>query len=127
MEVNSSQKQKTRKPSKPRRGSRGFALRGDDMDTLAQLAVTKFNEERERRRHFVWSIEDIVTRVRRAAGVEGIPQGTELEALAQAIVDAIGEMIAAGQLKGVAPTVETIIRYLRRPDDIPESYDEIPF
>jgi hypothetical protein len=94
---------------------------------LSELAITKFNEEKERRRHFVWSIEDIVTRVRRAAGVEGIPSGVELEALAHAIVAAIDDMIRAGQLRGVAPTVETIIRYLKRPDVVPDPYDEIPF
>ena len=119
-------KNKKRSGSKARRGSRGFALQGDDADELTQLAVTKFNEEKERRRYFVWSIKDIVTRVRRAA-VVGIPEGIELEALAHAIVAAIDEMIDAGQLKGVAPTVETIMRYLKQPDDVSDIDDEIPF
>ena len=121
------QNKKKRSGSKARRGSRGFALQGDDADELTQLAVTRFNEEKERRRYFVWSIKDIVTRVRRAAGVEGIPEGIELEALAHGIVAAIDEMIDAGQLKGVAPRVETIIRYLRQPDDVSDIDDEIPF
>ena len=121
------QNKKKRSGSKVRRGSRGFALQGDDIDKLSQLAITKFDEEKERRRSFVWSIKDIVTRVRRAAGVEGIPEGVELEALAHAIVAAIDEMIDAGQLKGVAPRVETIIRYLKQPDDVSDIDDEIPF
>lgn len=125
--MRSPQNNKKRSGAKLRRGSRGFALQGDGIDRLSQLAITKFTEEKERRRDFVWSIEDIVTRVRRAAGVERIPTGVDLEALAHAIVAAIDEMIQAGQLKGVAPTVETIIRYLKRPDDVPDSYDEIPF
>jgi hypothetical protein len=94
---------------------------------LTELAVAKFNEEYERRHRYVWSIKDIVTRVRRAAAVDGIPKGIELEALAQGIVAAIDEMIAAGELEGVAPTVETIIRYLKQPDDVSGIGDEIPF
>ena len=122
-----SQNQKKRSRSKPRRGSRGFVLDGDRGDKLTELAITKFDEEYEKRSRNVWSIKDIVRRVRRAAGVDGIPQGIELEALAHAIVAAIGEMIAAGELEGVAPTVETIIRYLKQSDDVSEIGDEIPF
>jgi hypothetical protein len=116
-------KEKVPKGGASRRGSRRFVVEPEIKKEMVRRAVEQARADEERRNRLACSTKDIVLEI--AVGFLSDAPDIPKESMAHGIHAAFAQLIAENKLKGVAPSRETILRWIM--ERVEEVGDPIPF
>lgn len=108
---------------KGRRGSRRFVVDPDLQKELVRLALEQARADQERRDRLARSTKDIVLDIAADFAIDA--RDISKESMAQGIHAAFAQMIAEKQLEGVAPSIDSIMRWIS--ERVEAADDAIPF